>query len=656
MFARSSRAAGTGFVLGLLALSPLQLPTQRQPVFRSGANLVYVDVYPRRDGRVIEGLALSDFQVLEDGKAQTVELFDFIKTDPVTVDADRRDPPVSVGQSRFGVESSGRMFVLYLNRYFLTMEGARRARVPLRDFLERVIGPTELLGVLTPDLPARNLVFGRRLEVINAGLERYWEQITDRSPYAVMSTTPVPLSPREHWLTECYINRTPNPDLNNLIVNGLLIRHRADLLLESLDHLVVRLSALSDQRVHVLLLSGAWALPGPASVDHAWRDVRRSACDVEYTRLQTMDAADRFRHAIESAKRSNVSFIPIDPYGLGAVDPFASQPLGSGSLNLLRTLAENTGGLTSVGTNDLSAALRRIADGVSAYYLLGYYSTNTRFDGRYRSIDVKVAQPRVQVSARRGYLAPTGAAVRATESTVLAGSAAAPSEDSRRLGEALAALDRVRPAAEAFAYGAEQGDSLVVVGELPGRGLERWPPGTTMRVRTAGPDGVSVGQGEEVLAAGARGALVRLPRPASGTGPWKVRVTFTAVGQTVDADVVIPTAASQLVSDPVVFRATPSLRSPLLPVADVQFRRTERAHVEWQLYQPVDRSEVRLLDRRGQPLPMSLIPTESEVSGRRLLIVDLNVASLAAGDYVLEVTVGKGSLTERRYIAIRVIA
>ena len=62
-------------------------------------------------------------------------------------------------------------------------------------------------------------------------------------------------------------------------------------------------------------------------------------------------------------------------------------------LDTLRTLAENTDGLAIVNTNDLGKGMRRIVDDVSAYYLLGYYSTNTRNDGRYRSIDVKMKPP-----------------------------------------------------------------------------------------------------------------------------------------------------------------------------------------------------------------------------------------------------------------------
>ena len=75
-------------------------------------------------------------------------------------------------------------------------------------------------------------------------------------------------------------------------------------------------------------------------------------------------------------------------------------------LNMLQDLATATDGKAIVNTNDLTGAVRRISDDLSAYYLLGYYSNNTAADGMFRRIDVKVKSPGVKVSARRGYLGP----------------------------------------------------------------------------------------------------------------------------------------------------------------------------------------------------------------------------------------------------------
>lgn len=408
------------------AQQPTLPPNQNPPVFRSGAYLVFVDAYPRRDGQVVEGLTAADFAVLEDGKPQTVEIFDYVGS-PASLAA--REAPVTRPD---GPPRPGRLFILYLNRYFLTMEGARRSPEPLVSFLREVIGPRDLVSWHSPDQPLGSLTFGQSLDNVNDALRRYWRQIYDESPYAGTpyegTAMPVAQSPYEMRLSECYMNRTSRYETSKEIVKELLIRSRIEVVLKSLEELVSRTSSFGEQRVHVLLVSGAWALPREGSTRNAWgadgpnpvdprlglpgqpkpdpRSANRSACDAEYVRLQTMDAADRFRDLVQRAQRSNVSFVTVDPYGLGSLDPFASKPMGAGSLDMLRTLAETTGGLASVGVGDLGASMRDLAKGVSSYYLLGYYSTNTQFNGRYRSIDVKVKQPGVQVSARRGYTAP----------------------------------------------------------------------------------------------------------------------------------------------------------------------------------------------------------------------------------------------------------
>ena len=81
-------------------------------------------------------------------------------------------------------------------------------------------------------------------------------------------------------------------------------------------------------------------------------------------------------------------------------------------IDILKTVAENTDGLAVVNENDLGAGLKRVIDDVSAYYLLTYYSTNAKNDGKFRKISVKTATPGLHVRARRGYLAPSDNATR----------------------------------------------------------------------------------------------------------------------------------------------------------------------------------------------------------------------------------------------------
>jgi VWFA-related protein len=76
----------------------------------------------------------------------------------------------------------------------------------------------------------------------------------------------------------------------------------------------------------------------------------------------------------------------------------------------LRKISEETGGrvIQAKNANDTSIAFQRIADELRTQYLLGYTPTNTKLDGTFRKIAVKVRAEDAKVNARRGYYAPEG--------------------------------------------------------------------------------------------------------------------------------------------------------------------------------------------------------------------------------------------------------
>jgi VWFA-related protein len=73
---------------------------------------------------------------------------------------------------------------------------------------------------------------------------------------------------------------------------------------------------------------------------------------------------------------------------------------------VLGRLAKDTGGFLLENTNDLGAGVARMQQERTTYYLLTYQPTNTKLDGTFRKVSVKVKRPKVSVRARPGYLAP----------------------------------------------------------------------------------------------------------------------------------------------------------------------------------------------------------------------------------------------------------
>jgi VWFA-related protein len=665
----ASRAAGLMAVAGLLIVSPLFIRAQQpqapatqapsQPVFRGGVEFVSVDVYPRRDGKFIEGLRAEDFEIFEDGAPQAIERFEFVRIEPNPVDTERRDPSSQADGDRQAADPRNRVFVVYLDLANTTIAGGYQARQPVVDFLTRTIGARDLFGVMTAETPAAQLVFGRRLETIEDELARHWTWgQADR-------LAPMPRTPAEQRLVQCAVMYEAGTGRN--IEARLLGLHRQDQLMGSLENLMARLGGLRDERKNVLFISEGWVPRGPAD------DLRNatvsqgavpgvgvgpggriglgqtmqpsgdpSQCDSEIARLAGIDFDARFRLLLTSANQANVSFYPVDVGGLRT-----SAPLG-GAVDTLRTLAENTDGFAVVGTNDVVGSVRRIENDLSAFYLLGYYSSNPNNNGRFRRIEVKVNTPGVRVSARRGYFAMT---------PEMAAAAAAPRDAAgpSAVDEALGRLTSVRADADLFVTGAAGPAGLDVAVEVSAAAAKRegWTGGGTLQVVATSADGRTATAAAE-LAAGERSARVTLPTADIGTGPWQVVVQAAGRDGRMEQRTDVAATAARLVGQPLAFRGTSSLRSALRPLADARLSRLERLRVEWPVVGPAETHTARLLDRTGkplgQPLPFTQLPAD-----RQALAVDLPIGSLPEGDYVVELVASQGDATERRLLAFRVV-
>ncbi len=130
---------------------------------------------------------------------------------------------------------------------------------------------------------------------------------------------------------------------------------------------------------------------------------------------------------LATANRAGVSFYGVDARGVGAgldeaidirsldVDHFQAeggmqevQEETRRSQSFLRTISSETGGFAVINQNDLNGAFTRIIQENSSYYLLGYYPSNDKRDGRFHKVEVRVKRPGLQVKARGGYTAPKG--------------------------------------------------------------------------------------------------------------------------------------------------------------------------------------------------------------------------------------------------------
>jgi VWFA-related protein len=659
-------------VLAAAALTSAQQPPQ-QPTFRGGTNVVRVDLYATRDGGTVDDLKVSDVELLEDGVKQTIDSFERVVVRP-PVSQELRAEPNSVPESRqMAADPRARIFVIFLDTYHTGFGNAARMRSAVQQFIDRVVGQDDLVGLMTPEMSATDVTLGRRTTVISRLLDvNNWGRrgrLVDDDPV-------------EQMYEACYAldDRTIQPQMK--------ARRREKLSLDALDDLVVHLGGLRDERKAVLAVSEGWIEYGPnpalarpvksnegrlpdpprivdrgtARAGEASTGTDRDRCEADRAALANMDNRERLQRIGQAANRVNVTFYPIGAQGLAVFDsdigPEPPPPLDTDAANLrarqngLRMLADMTDGVSIVNTNNVTPLLKRVIDDMSSYYLLTYSSTNSKLDGRYRSINVRLSRPGVQARFRRGYRALTAREI----PTTVTGAAAAPSVSTSQ-SAVLAALSamafnpraelRLRASSYALPAAAGQG-AFWLVGTLDDatrRGAE-WAKGATADVAVRAGDGRSVLTVSVPL--GVDGGFA-VPVPETGglaAGDYAIRVRAKGgAGATIDETARVTIAGEPpVIGDAVVWRRRPATGLAYFRSADPRASRTDRLRFELATTATAAPSAA-LLDRAGQPMAVPVPVSVREEGGVKWVVVEMTLAPLAPGDYAVEIKAGEATRT-----------
>jgi VWFA-related protein len=641
---RSTALAVAVFVAALHAQQP-QDP-QRQ-IFRTGTSLVRVDAYPSKDGKIVHGLTADDFEVFEDGVAQKIASFQFVEYDRNTPAAERKDPNSQREGFQLAADPSYRVFVIYLDNLHVGFTGSHASRVPLITFMNQVLGANDLFGVLTTHHTINDLMLGQKTEFLEEQLTKYWDWGTGAR---------VLTDDEDLYIAACYPKGA----------GDLIYRRQLDAVFSGLEGLIAGLANMREERKNILLVSDGWALPGITArppdakpvmptpgVTNAGKitlgrtgkgDFDTRVCEELMQRLTGIDFRRRFSDLLRLARQSNVTFYTIRPAGLTVSRDTAQ-------IDSLLSLASETDGVAVVNTNDLTGGVRRIGDDLSASYILGYYPTNTKTDGRIRKVTVRLKGSNDSVRARREYRAPTEEEMASMRTALAAPTAAAAAPSG--VDTALAELKRLRPSAVLHTRGTILGDDLVITTEVTAPEVEagRWKSGGDLQVVVSGPSNEVITTGRGRLEPGSRAAVVRIPLNKAD-GPFSASIRMRSATEGNAEDGVTVARRPGLLGDPQLFRL--STPTNARPAASVEFRRTERIQIRWPLSGQVDSREGRILGRDG--VPLELLPKMSvlEDQGVSYLVADLNLAPLTAGEYIVEATATAAGKSESAHLAIRV--
>ena len=160
---------------------------------------------------------------------------------------DTRVDPNTSGEMRAMLENPrARVFVIFLDIGHVTIEGSHRIRQPLTDTLNRLIGPDDLVGVMTPDMSPSDIAFARKTTTIEGFLTRHWtwgesQQVYRTDPVERMYETCFPLG----------------------IAAEMIERRRQKLTIDALRDLAVFLRGVREERKAIIAVTDGFPVVGP---------------------------------------------------------------------------------------------------------------------------------------------------------------------------------------------------------------------------------------------------------------------------------------------------------------------------------------------------------------------------------------------------------
>ena len=391
------------------------------PSFPSQVELVTVDlVVTDKKGTPLSDLTAADLRITEDGDPQSIVSFESVQL-PAAPSATPKAPP-RLSTNTEPESRTGRTFVIVFDTIHLAPAQAHRAKGAVAEFLKN--------GVREGD----------RVTLVGTGGEVWWSTRMEAGRDALMAMLKR-LDGR--YIPDMAPDRMSDWEAMRIhVYHDTQVEQRVSRRFEQYGAATRGGGMSANDTSGAAMMGGDPMVQGKATEVY-FQSVSRNRITLQILeRVLTSLAStkgrksmilvsegfiydpniDEFKRTVQASRRSNVAIYFLDTRGLtGMPDyftaqfgpPIDNQDIGAAFMESLEasegseSIAADTGGFSVKNTNDLGKGIKRIADESRTYYLLGYNSTHTQRDGRFRKIDVKLQNRKgLQLRYRKGYYAP----------------------------------------------------------------------------------------------------------------------------------------------------------------------------------------------------------------------------------------------------------
>ncbi len=432
----------------LAALTGGSLPAQEAPPAAPGSTIrvttteVALDMVVRdKRGRQVKNLKPSDVQIYEDGVRQQVLSFRLVPGREVQHREKESKAQPEQSTTALPLREVNALCIVFHNIDPVTRPHAMQV---VKEFIQSNLPPETYVGIFNLNetlIPLRAFTKNREelLKTIDdafngRGLDfgRASEALLTASPNMVTITSTVNAATHSATVT---MNMTGG-EVATTVITGADVntgvgsnRLRGDQVLERSDF--ANITGMHETDRIITMIDQLGTLPG------------RKTVLLVTTGLVTTGDPERFQKILNNANSHGITFYALDSTEMSAMNDTAqagklaaaqmasvSQQQTNRNANLtqmrqnsragddtiaavrtsdtqasLRQLAEGTGGFLIANTNDFHKSFQQIDDNLDAHYEAVYHPASTKYDGKLRKIEVKLAKADLEVESRTGYYA-----------------------------------------------------------------------------------------------------------------------------------------------------------------------------------------------------------------------------------------------------------
>jgi VWFA-related protein len=363
--------------------------------------LTNVVVRDKKTGELVKGLKQTDFQVLEDNKPQHITTFDYQNVDQAVTLAEsqtvsgtsttKKKTIADLVNNDFAAKpdelKDRRLIVMFFDLSSMQPEDITRAVDAAKDYINHHMAPADLAAsVSLVSGLSMDQDFTNDKQALLAAVSKY--DGSEGSGYANGS---------EGGGTDGTADDSSSFVADDSEFNAL----NTDRELYAIRTICKSMEKV-EQKKSMLYFSGGLSRQGienQASIREATNECVKADTAMYAVDSRGLQAINAVGNASTGSIRGTSAYS-----GASMVSQLQSN---FNSQETLGTLAADTGGKLFVDSNDFGPAFQQVQHDTEAYYIIGYQSTNSRRDGTYRHLTVKLLNhPDAKLEYRPGYYAP----------------------------------------------------------------------------------------------------------------------------------------------------------------------------------------------------------------------------------------------------------